>query len=247
MARKKRKIPVVGTRGLHTAQLSPEVRSILKRRAEGAAQRAYAPQIAAKKQAIGSVRKGFQNERQSILGATDMAENSLSQALRGLGSSGLQGRYLKQATSELTARRGDVAQSIPFLLSDAAQQRNEALTGARQELTETRAARDQSAAEAFNSLLKEEREDASGALKRRAAKLGEKEEDGLSEAQLRRLGNADLALKDALAAWSQNIEVEGPEGDMVPVQSINPLKRSTSGGPSPRASPRSTRASISAT
>lgn len=212
------RIPVVGTRGLHSAQLSPELRSLLKRRSDAAAQREYAPQVAADKQAIGSVRQGFQNERKSILGATDVAQNSLSAALKGLQSSGLSGRYLKQAVGEVSGRQGDVAQSIPFLLADAAQQRNEGLTEARQELTDTRAARDQSAAAGFNSLLKSQREKASTVLGERAER-----KEGEGKFDPRALENADLALKDALTAWKKNVPVE-IDGQEVPIQQVNPLK-----------------------
>lgn len=215
----RRRVPAVGTKGLHIAQLTPEVRSILRHRADAAAQRAYAPEIAADKQAIGAVRQGFQNERDSILGATDMAQDSLTQALRGLKSSGLSGRYLRQGVNELTARQGDVASSVPFLLADAAQERNEALTTARQELTDSRAARAKSGAEMFNSLLKEKRDEASSVLSERV-------EGGEGKFDPRALENADLALKDALTAWSKNVPVKipGQEGPPIPVQEANPLR-----------------------
>jgi len=220
----RKRVPVVGTRGLHVAQLSPGVRSILKRRSDAAAKREYAPVLAADRAAFGSANQRFRGERQSILGATNMAEASLSQALRGLKSAGLNGRYLRQATSELTARRGDVAGAVPFLLSDAAKERGEAIQDARMELISDRASMQQSAATKFNSALDEERNTASSLLKERAE---DRARDGGLEFDPRNLKNAQIALKTALENWSENpmvpVTING-EKQMVPFQEANPLK-----------------------
>lgn len=221
----RRRVPVVGTRGLHVAQLSPEVRGILKRRSDAAAKREYAPVLAADRAAFGAANQRFRGEKRSILGATDMAEASLSQALRGLKASGLSGRYLRQATNELTARRGDVAGAVPFLLSDAASERGEAIQEARTELISDRAAMQQSAAQKFNSALDEERNTASSLLKERAE---DRARSGGLEFDPRNLKNAQIAIQDSLAAWAKNapVEVEGPDGEktLVPVQKLNPLR-----------------------
>lgn len=220
----RRRVPVVGTRGLHVAQLSPEARSILKRRADAAAQREYAPVLQADRAAFGTARQRFRGEKQSILGATDMAEASLAQALKGLKASGLGGRYLRQATNELTARRADVAGAVPFLLSDAASERGEAIQEARTELISDRAAMQQSAAQKFNSALDEERNAASGLLKERAE---DRARNKGFEFDPRNLKNAQIALKTALEKWAENpmveVEVNG-EKQMVPFQQANPLK-----------------------
>lgn len=161
------RIPTVGTRGLALAQLSPEARRILKRRTKREAQREAAPILASDRAAIRDANRGYGAEKRSILGATDMVQNSLSQALRGLKGSGLSGGYLRQVQNDLTSRQGDAAASIPFLLADAARERTEEVGEARAQLRSDRAAMQQSAASKFNQLLKEERGKASGVVKAR--------------------------------------------------------------------------------
>jgi hypothetical protein len=204
MARKNQ-VPVVGTRGLHTAQLSPRARTILKRRADAAARREYAPVLEAARAPIESARQGFRNEAASIRGSARMGEQSLDQALRGLASSGLKGRYLKQATQEFAARRADVASGTPYLLADARQARGEAIGEARTDLLTTRAEMKGSAASAFNQLLKEQRDKASGVLKERE---NESEKSSGFEFDERKLRNANIALNDALATWKSNPEYQ---------------------------------------
>lgn len=162
-----KRIPTVGTKGLNIAQLSPEARRILKLRAKRAAQRKYAPVLAADRAAVRDANRGYGAEKRSILGATSMVQNSLTQALRGLKGSGLSGGYLRQVQNDLTSRQGDAAASIPFLLADAARERTEAVGDARAQLREDRAARASTTAEKFDTLLKEERGKASGVLKER--------------------------------------------------------------------------------
>jgi hypothetical protein len=215
------RVPTVGSKELHSAQLSPQERRLRYKRAKRANQREYRPVLEADRQAIGAVNRDYQNEASSIRGATSMTENALAQALAGLRSSGLSGSYLRQAISELTARQGDAAASVPFLLSDARGQRSDALGEARQQLIDDRAAMQQGTAQDFNALLKEGRGEASQVLKEQAEA---RESGGEGAFDPAALGNAKLALKDALNTWGQNPMVPGPDGEEIPLRQLNPLR-----------------------
>ena len=193
-----RKIPTVGTRQLNVAQLSPEVRRILKRRSKRAARREHAPILAADRAAFGSANSAYRTEAESVRGSTSMVQNSLSQALRGLEGSGLKGGYLRQVRNELTSRQGDAAASIPFLLADAASNRATAIQDARTQLISDRAQMQSSAASKFNQLLKEERDSASSVLKQ------QKEARGETEEKSKGLTNAAIAVKDAVTQWKRD-------------------------------------------
>lgn len=171
--------------------------------------------LAADRAAFGTANQRFRSEKQSIRGATGMAQNSLAQALRGLKSSGLQGRYLRQTTQELTARQGDVAGSVPFLISDAARERGEASQTARSELVSDQALMQKSAAEVFNQLLKEERGKASTVLKQRAKDKAPGSELGsdpraLKTALLASITSYQALLKDS-GKWVKGGELVEPE------------------------------------
>lgn len=215
------RVPVVGSKQLHTAQLSPEERRIRHRRAKRANQREYAPVLAADRAAIAGVNQDYQREASSIQGASQMTEDMLANALRGLQGSGLSGQYLKQAVGELSSRQGDAAAAVPFLLSDAREQRSDALGEVQQQLAQDRAAMLQGTAEDFNQLLKEGRGEASQVLKEQAE--DRETAEGSPRFDPTAIANAKLALKDALSAWAKNPLVEGPDGE-VPLHQINPLR-----------------------
>lgn len=215
------RIPTVGSKELHTSQLSPQERRIRHRRAKRANQREYAPVLAADKAAIAGVNQDYQQEAQSVRGASQMTEAALADALRGLKASGLSGNYLRQAAQELTSRQGDAANAIPFLLSDAREQRSDALGEAQQQLVQDRASMQKGTAEDFNQLLKEGRGEASQVLKEQEEKR--ESEAGTGMFDPKSLQNAKLALKDALQTWGENPTVEGPDGE-VPLRQLNPLR-----------------------
>ncbi|MGH2973892.1 MAG: hypothetical protein ACRDLL_03360 [Solirubrobacterales bacterium] len=217
----RRRIPTVGTKGLHVAQLTPEVRSLLHHRAQREAHREFAPTLAADRTAFGAANRGYRREARSIRGATNMVESELGQALAGLKGSGLSGRYLQQARSEFTSRAADAASAIPALLAGAREERSDALAEAQQKLLGDRASQQGSAAQKFNSALRSQRDKASTILKERAEKVASK--SGV-EFDPKALANADIALKDALTTWQKNPEVKGPDGNTVPVQELNPLR-----------------------
>lgn len=219
------RIPVVGTKQLHTAQLSPQERRILHKRAVAANRREYGPVLGADRAAFGGINRDYRNEASSVRGAAAMTEEMLAQALQGLKASGLKGNYLRQAMNELTSRQGDAAAAIPFLLSDAREARTDALGQAKQQLVQDRAAMQQGIAQDFDSSLEGARSDASQVLKEQQEKREAASRDhGESMFDPKDLQNAKLALKDALTAWAKNPMVEGPEGDEVPLKSLNPLK-----------------------
>jgi hypothetical protein len=223
------RIPVVGTQDLHTAQLSPEVRRILHRRAVRANRREYAPVLQADRAALGGINREYQNEAGSVRGAAQMTEQMLQEALRGLKASGLSGTYLKQAVQELTSRQGDAAAAVPFLLSDAREARSKAVGEAQQQITQDRASMLQGIAQDFNSSLESARSKASTVLKEQEDQRQAEAEDHEPKFDPTAIQNAKLALKDSLSQWAQNPMV--PTGEKVngeeveaPLQQINPLK-----------------------
>ena len=194
-------VPTVGQKQLHIAQLSPKVRKILKHRAAAANRREYAPVLAADRSAFGAANADYRTQAQSIRGATHMSEAAISQAIRGLRKSGLSGGYLKQALHELTARQGDAASAVPFLLSDAQEERSKALGDARQQLLTDRAGMQQGIASDFNSALESQRTKASTVLKEQA---GKREEGHQADEGLR---NAAIALRDSIGQWKKDPEL----------------------------------------
>jgi len=221
-----RRIPTVGTKQLHSAQLSPQERRLLHKRAAAANRREMAPVLAADRAAFGGINQDYRQEASSVRGAAQMTEEMLSQALAGLKASGLKGNYLRQAMNELTSRQGDAAAAIPFLLSDAREAKADATGEARQQLIQDRAAMQQGVAQDFNSSLESARGDASQVLKEQQEKRESESEDhgGQGMFDSKDLQNAKLALRDALQTWSENPTVEGPDGEDVPLRQLNPLK-----------------------
>jgi hypothetical protein len=222
-------LPTVGTKALHTVQLSPKVRKILQHRAAEASRRAYAPVLAEDQGAFREANQAYGAEKGSITGATHLLENALTQALSGLKSSGLTGGYLKRAQNELVARQGDAAESIPFLLAGANEERKKALGSARSELASDRASMLQNSAEGFNSLLASARSAGSQSLKEqdeaKEAEAKKKDEESHPQFDPTSLSNARLALKDFLTAWKENPLVKDEStGEEVPLQSLNPLQ-----------------------
>lgn len=194
------RIPTVGTGRLNTAQLSPGERRILARRSKRAAQREYAPVIAADKRAFGTANRAYQVQKQSVRGATNMVENTLAQTLRGLKGSGLKGNYLRQVQDEITSRQQDVASSIPQLLADAATEKASAYRDARTQLLTDRAQKQQSKAQMFNQLLKEERGKASTILK--------EENKGPSKSEMEGLKNAAKGLQIMISEWKNDPKLQ---------------------------------------
>lgn len=217
-------LPTVTAKDLHTVQLDPKLRKVLYRRAKRANRREYAPVLASDRAAFGEANQAYRTEAAGVRGATGMVENALAQALRGLKSSGLKGGYLKQTANELTARQGDAASAIPFLLADAQEGRTKAIGAARQQLRSDRASMLSGTAQDFDQLLKEARGAGSSLEKEREGERKSKAEGTTGRFDPKDLENAKLALKDALTAWSKNPLVEGPGGEEVPLQKINPLK-----------------------
>lgn len=227
-------LPVITPHDLHIVQLSPKLRKILHHRVAAANRRAYAPVLAADRGVLGEANRNFRTEASSARGATQTVENALTHALAGIPTSGLKGGYKRQVQNEISSRIADNASALPFLLSDARENRTKALSEGRQELNQDRAAMLQSTAEDFNQLLKEERGAGSQRLKEAADRARSKRESKAEESgsglhfDAQNLANARLELKNALAEWSKNpiVKVKLPDGteEEKHLQQINPLK-----------------------
>lgn len=214
----RRRVPVVGAKGLHVAQLTPEVRAILAHRASAAARREYAPTIKADRASLGIANSEYGAEKRSARGATNAIEAALSQALAGLGKSGLSGRYRRQVANEFTSRAADTAQALPSLMAGIEEERRKALREGKVELLQDRAAMQKGRAEMFNQLLKEGREQASSLLasKEKAATPTKSEKNSIQ--------NAAISLKGFLSNWQQNPKVKNPQtGQEEPLKKQLPL------------------------
>jgi hypothetical protein len=218
----KQRIPVVGAKQLHLAALTPEVRRILKHRADAAAHRESAPVIAADRGLIGAAKQQYRSEAASARGATAAVQDSLAQALAGLKGSGLSGRYLGEAKSEFTSRAADAASALPSLLADAGEERGKAIGEAHQTIAEDRAQMMKSAAEKFNQTLKEKQDAASSVLAAQQKKRQESREDTApSDSEKEAIKQANNALKLTLGVWEAN-EPDPKTGERP--QEVNPLK-----------------------
>lgn len=159
------RIPVVGTKNVHTVQLAPKLRQILHERAARQNHRQYAPIIAADKAAIGLPQHEYETHVGAAKGATSAIETSLAQALAGLQGSGLHGRTLQQAIQGLSSRQGEAVQALPYAYAGAAEERNKAQREARQGLLEDRAKLQSGIASDFNNLLESSRSSGAQSLK----------------------------------------------------------------------------------
>jgi hypothetical protein len=206
-------LPVVGVKALGYGRLSPRVRRILKNRARVAARREAAPVLAADRQAFGAANAAYGVQARSAQAATGMVEGSLTQALRGLKSSGLQGRYLRQAQSEFVSRQADAASALPGLLAGASEERNKALREAHTELRKARTSMQTNAAQKFNEGL--------GSANSSAASYLKAQSGGGSILDPKAMASAAIAFKDAMATWVQN-PADKKTGKRL--QQINPLQ-----------------------
>lgn len=217
-SRGRRPLPMVGLRGAGEARLSPALKSRLRRRSDRQASRIHNPEIDALKAQKAAIDRALNAEVRDIEQTVGAVQSSLQGSLAGLKDAGLKGRFLKDAQSELVSRQGDLAQSIPYLTAEAQDTATAERMGLRSDIIGARVDREQAAAEKYGSLLDEARTDAEAISNRRRTRDregGEGPDSGVK--------NAMIAAKDALTNWQQNVEVEGPDGEKVPVQELNPL------------------------
>jgi hypothetical protein len=199
MARKQ-KLPTVGAKQLHLTQLSPRVRRVLHHRATAASRRQYAPLIHEAKRGFGEANREYKTQATSARAATGIAENVLTQALRGLGKGN--GQLRQSLVKEVKT----IPESVPALLAGAGEERSKAINETRAKIAQDRAEMLSHGASAFNELLKEERGTGQTSLKDEVnaaqAKKAAKREH--STAELRSLANAGLSLHQAISHWKKD-------------------------------------------
>jgi hypothetical protein len=233
MPRRKRKgnVPVVGAKQLHPVQLSPQVRNLEAKRAKAAAQRTYAPVLAADRQGVQAARRESRRAVGSARGATNAVTTTLAQALGTLGQTGLSGRELQQTKRELTSRIGDAASELPGFLAGLREEGAGDVQKARLELIQDRAERGKAAAGNLNTRLKELRGAGSSAIEaeqgERKKKRQEAQEAGegkLSKEDKRKVHNAQIALQRFIDDWKKNAPVDGEDPSNGTLQEAVPLK-----------------------
>lgn len=207
--------------------LPRKVRKKLKRRARKAARREFRPSIQQARAQVGAVREQYAEELNSIEGATNIVDNALQEQLQQLRHSGLEGRYLRDAISELQSRRADLPTSEQFLKADVRSDRAAAVTDARLAVANAQTDRATQAAQNYNSLLKEEYEDKASRLQnQREARQDRKsggEESGIPKEELsaaaheiQRLFRLNPEIRKAIYSGG-SVEREGENGETVSV------------------------------
>lgn len=159
------RIPVVGTKNVHTVQLSAHLRQVLHERSSRQNRREYAPIIAADKAAIGVPQHEYETQVGAAKGGASAIQASLAQALAGLQGSGLHGRTLQQAIQGLSSRQGEAIQALPYAYAGAAEDRNKAQREARLQLAGDRAKRQSGIATDFDNLLESNRSSGAESIK----------------------------------------------------------------------------------
>jgi hypothetical protein len=145
-------VPVVGVHATNQVRLSPRLEALLHHRAQRAANRYYAPQIAALKAQRRGVVRTYRQSVSSTKNAVGAAQAQLSQIQKGLKHSGLKGSFLQQTRSDLASRQQSLGQAIPFLTQDARAQKQSGLAGIQQDIIGARVDRAQDASSKLYSL-----------------------------------------------------------------------------------------------
>jgi hypothetical protein len=209
--------------------LPRKVKKKLKRRARRAARREFQPQIQLARQQVQQVRRSYDRELNSVEGATNIVDNALQAQLKQLKSSGLEGRYLRDAVQELTARRAELPTSEAFLKSDVRADRRTAVSDAKLTLAQERADKQTEAAQKYNSLLLGEFEDKAQRLERQRKAVQErnadkredkgipKDEREAAAHEVNRLLKLKPELREAIFVGSS---IENEDGDEISVTQI---------------------------
>lgn len=197
--RRRNPLPMIGVRAAGEARLNKDLRRRFRRRANRQAARKFNPQIAALKAQRSAINNMLNREVRAIEQTVGAVRNDLSTSLGGLKDSGLKGQFLKQAQDELVARQGDLAQSIPYLTSDARQAAAADKMDLRTNIINARIDREQDAADTFASLMSEARTDAE--QKQNRERTRKRANQGETDEGVR---NAMIAARDALSRWKAN-------------------------------------------
>lgn len=209
--------------------LSRPVRKKLKRRARRQARREFAPAIAQAQAQVQAVREPYQREMASIEGSNEVLDNALQAQIRQLKHSGLDGRYLRDAIAELSARRSELPASEAFLKSDVRMQRRDAVTQARLDVANLQTDQATAAAQNFNSLLNSAYEDKASRLEnQRQARQDRRQNSGSGGSsipreearaaahEVQRLFKLNPEMREAIFSGG-SVEREGENGTTVEV------------------------------
>jgi hypothetical protein len=119
-------------------RLPRHLRRRLAHQAQNQARKATAPDVAAAKAGIRSVKQARRRELSSIAGAGQQLENSLRQSLKGVKHVGLRGLNLAEVVQEISTRQAEVPASTQLLKADARQGFASDLSSARSDLQSAR-------------------------------------------------------------------------------------------------------------
>lgn len=170
------------------ARLPRRVKRRLKRQADRAAERIYAPEIDALQAQKAQVRRQYRRDVASAQGTVDFAQNAIeSESLKGL-----HGSARRQVAQELARSSRDVAQSLPFLTSEAVDARRTGLSGIRSDILSAKVEQAQTAARTFNSGLEEARTKAAQYLAQQEADKAAAKKDAASRAKNKRQAHKSL-------------------------------------------------------
>jgi hypothetical protein len=139
------------------APLSNKRKQKLKQRAAAQTARENAGAGAAAKAAIGQANRDYGREVASARGAQKVEVSQLTNMLKGIGDSGLKGRYAAQTVADLRGRKMSAISSVPFAIADANAARRDAVASARSDIAEAQIQRQQDFGENYSSLLEDAR------------------------------------------------------------------------------------------
>jgi hypothetical protein len=127
------------------------------------------PEIIAAKAGVQAVRQQRRTEVQSVSGASQMLQSTLSKAIRDLKHSGLSGQDLHFAAQELASRKVDAAQAVPLLKADARASFASQLTSAQGAVQSAKVGRAQDFQQTLASLLEKARTQSRSAMVKSAS------------------------------------------------------------------------------
>lgn len=195
-------------------QVPRRIRRRFRRRADRYAEQIYGPEIEALQQRSDQIKRQYRRDKRAARGAVNFAQEAVSD----VPLTGLTGRYRREVAGELAARSADIAASFPFMVAEARQTRNEALTDNRDAILDARISQQKEEAQTFQSLMGEARTDIETYLKERAQEAEAKKEEARTEADerhqnikdrrkevriaLRTATNLLAAMKDNRRPWS---------------------------------------------
>lgn len=179
------------------ARLGSKKRQHIKRRAKKEVAREYAGAGAGTRQAIKQANREYGRTASDARGAQAVQLSQLNRMLSNVRDSGLKGKYAAQTAADLRARKTEAISGLPFMLSQAAEDRTDAIGSIRADAAQLRSEKQQAIGSRTNDLLEDARKSKADRLEdRRDAR---KENKGVGRGVKNAMLTANTYLKNATA------------------------------------------------